>query len=42
MLRLSSGEVTQTAADINAAQATIESGIDTAGSAVGTYLGGID
>ena len=42
MLRLSSGEVTQTAADIDTAQATIESGIDTAGSAVGTYLGGID
>ena len=42
MLRLSSGEVTQTAADIDTAQVTIESGIDTAGSAVGTYLGGID
>jgi|TARA_Y100000034_G_scaffold132805_1_gene196686 hypothetical protein len=40
-LRLAAGDVAGTAADINAAQRDIESGIDTAATAAGTYLGGI-
>ena len=40
-LELSAGEVTSTAADINAAQRDIESGIEGVGSAVGTFAGGI-
>ena len=40
-LKLAAGDVAGTAADINKAGRDIESGIDTAATAAGTYIGGI-